>query len=223
MNSMKKILLVAATISLVGCGLDAMGGGKNLKITDPTSLARAKEFAIKLQAEDQKIMQDKTYHECDAAFVQQAQAEMGALDDFYYEKRKIMEKVRKQQADNVLITGIAAMACMASDECAEEFADNGIQAVQEMHSIVDDKIMRDNGVAAFLKQEPLIKKRAEAAEKRLASCQVRMKKLTQRYNDLADQLYLACMNENWYGLYRDESKREACSNFEPQEILQNNL
>lgn len=212
-----------ATISLAGCGLDAMNGGKGLKITDPTSLARAKEFAMKIQAEEQKMMKDKTYHECDAAFVRQAQAEMGALDDFYYEKRKIMETVRKQQADNTLMTGLAAMACIASDECAEEFADNGMQAVQEIHSVMNDKILRDNGVAAFLKQEPLIKKRAEAAEKRLASCQARMKKLTQHYNDLYNQMSSACFNENWYGLFSNESKNNACRELDPQNILQNNL
>lgn len=233
MKPIKKALLIISTISLVGCGSTLhekiMKGGtitladfkdgyqtardnsklKNLKITDSKALAKLQGFAKQLNAEEKKLANNKVINQCNH-IIAKARNEIGELDYFYRQNKEKVDIVREQQADNTLITGMATLLCAASDDCREELAENGIAGVKEVHSVMNDKIIRDNNAAGVMGQYAKLEKKANAAQQKINACQAKTQQIQSSHFQLSQQLFATCVIENWFNLSKDKNKKSVC-------------
>lgn len=234
MRPIKKALLLLATLGLTACGstlhekimkggtltLDDFKDGyqvasdssklKDLKVTDSTALAKLKGLAQKLNAEEKRLINNKTITQCNT-IIAKAKNDIGNMNGFYQKHKETLDVVRRQQADNTIMTGIAAMACSLSDDCVDAVADDGIKGFQELHSVMNDKIINDNGAKGIVTQYTKLEKQANAAQQRIASCQAKTQQIQMPYIELGQQMFFTCLSENWYDLSHDKNKEFACS------------
>lgn len=182
---------------------------KNLKITDSSALAKLQDLAKKLNNEEKKLANNKAINQCNH-IIAKAKDEIGELNYFYRQNKEKVDIVRKQQADNTLMTGMATFLCAASDDCQEELAENGVAGVKEIHSVMNEKIIEDNNARGVMTQYAKLEKKASAAQQKINACQAKTQQIQAPYFQLGEQLFATCVIENWFDLSKDANKKSAC-------------